>query len=408
MKIFIFLILFLPFAAFAQNSPTIFEHNLSWAEIKEKARKEHKYIFIDCFTTWCGPCKYVANNIFPQPKVGAFFNRNFINIKVQFDKTKDDNEEVKKWYNDAANFLKYYSVREYPTFLVFSPDGEMVQKIAGAGEADDFIACVKKALDPETQYAALFKKYSTGNRDPELLKAITNAAGVANEINLINKFSAEYLATQTDLYTKSNLEFIDTYTTNSKSKGFQVLLENRAKVDSVLGEGKTAKIISDIVITEEILPAQRQKNVDFHILGATLKSKYPFLDFSKNIHKAEINYYQLHQDWIKYQSAVSSYLVNYAKELTADELNGFSWSIFEGCSNSHFIAEAVKWSKQSVDKTHGKDATFIDTYANLLHKNGKTKDAIKMEEKALNIVSADEKPAYQATIEKMRKGAKTW
>lgn len=31
-----------------------FDKKLSWAAIKEKARKENKYIFMDCQTTWCG------------------------------------------------------------------------------------------------------------------------------------------------------------------------------------------------------------------------------------------------------------------------------------------------------------------------------------------------------------------
>ncbi len=34
-----------------------FENGLSWEQIKEKAKAEHKYIFVDCYATWCGPCK---------------------------------------------------------------------------------------------------------------------------------------------------------------------------------------------------------------------------------------------------------------------------------------------------------------------------------------------------------------
>jgi thiol:disulfide interchange protein len=34
-----------------------FVHNLSWQEILQKARAENKYVFVDCYATWCGPCK---------------------------------------------------------------------------------------------------------------------------------------------------------------------------------------------------------------------------------------------------------------------------------------------------------------------------------------------------------------
>jgi thiol-disulfide isomerase/thioredoxin len=82
-KLFLALLL-LPFFSFAQHEADgkgmKFEHGLSWKEIKAKARAENKYIFMDCFTTWCGPCKYMSANIFPMAEVGDFFNRNYLMI----------------------------------------------------------------------------------------------------------------------------------------------------------------------------------------------------------------------------------------------------------------------------------------------------------------------------------------
>ena len=51
--------------------------NLTWKDVKQKAKNEKKYIFIDAYTTWCGPCRYMSKNIFPQKEVGDFFNENF-------------------------------------------------------------------------------------------------------------------------------------------------------------------------------------------------------------------------------------------------------------------------------------------------------------------------------------------
>ncbi|MBK0380478.1 thioredoxin family protein [Mucilaginibacter segetis] len=409
-KFYIFFILLFPFAVFAQNGATHFEHGLSWAEVKQKAKKEHKYIYLDCFTTWCGPCKYVTNTIFPQPKVGNFFNKNFLTVKVQFDKTNEDNEEVRSWYLDAANLAKDYSINAYPTFLVFSPDGEMVQKIVGAGEADDFISFANKALNPKTQYSSLLKKYNAGNREPEVLKALTVAVATANEVNLMNKIATEYLETQKDLYTKPNIKFIENYTTNSKSKGFEIALKNPQKIDSVMGAGTAYKILSDIIISEEITPIARQKekNVDFDALAVKLKTKYPSIDFTQYIKLTQIRYYQRQENWNNFRISVSQYLNKYASYITPNELNEFAWDVFEGCSDPACITEALLWSKQSVEKTGGKDAMLLDTYANLLHKSGDTKEAIKTERQAINLVLANEKPAYQATIDKMIKGEKTW
>ena len=35
-----------------------------------KAKAENKLIFIDCYTQWCGPCKKMSKEVFPQASVG--------------------------------------------------------------------------------------------------------------------------------------------------------------------------------------------------------------------------------------------------------------------------------------------------------------------------------------------------
>ena len=49
---------------------------------------------------------------------------------------------------------------------------------------------------------------------------------------------------------------------------------------------------------------------------------------------------------------------------------------------------------------------FMDTYANILYKMGKKKEAIKMQEEALLVSNND--PNIKATLDKMKAGEKTW
>src|SRR5579859_1307517 len=78
----------------AQMAGINFQNNLSWSEVKQKAKKQHKLIFIDCYASWCGPCKYMAQNIFTLKDVGDYMNSKFISVSVQFDKTPGDTETV--------------------------------------------------------------------------------------------------------------------------------------------------------------------------------------------------------------------------------------------------------------------------------------------------------------------------
>ena len=39
----------------------------------DQAKKENKLVFVDCYTTWCGPCKWMEANVFPEAKAGSLF-----------------------------------------------------------------------------------------------------------------------------------------------------------------------------------------------------------------------------------------------------------------------------------------------------------------------------------------------
>lgn len=37
----------------------------TYEEVLQKARAEGKQIFVDVYTSWCGPCKMMAKNVLP-------------------------------------------------------------------------------------------------------------------------------------------------------------------------------------------------------------------------------------------------------------------------------------------------------------------------------------------------------
>ena len=63
-----------------------FHDNESWSSILKLASDQDKLIFVDCYTTWCGPCKALAKEVFPLKAVGDYFNEDFINVRYDMEK----------------------------------------------------------------------------------------------------------------------------------------------------------------------------------------------------------------------------------------------------------------------------------------------------------------------------------
>lgn len=408
-KILVVLALFTGVSAIAQEKGIQFEHGLSWDAVKEKARIEGKYIFVDAFTTWCGPCKMMAKNIFPLPEVGEFFNANFINLKVQLDTTKSDNEEVKRWYADAHKIMTEYRVNAFPTYLFLSPGGKLVHRALGSSPADAFIAKAKDALNPEKQYYTLVARYEAGERAPAFLKSLAEASLNAYDKENSPIYAKAFLATQTDLMTEENIRFLDKITGSTEDEGFALIAANPEAYNKVMGEGMASAKLTGILLQEKIFPQifGSTQQPDWSALNASLAPQYPKLA-DEAIARAKIIYYNEQADWPAFSAAVSHFATTYHLKISPGELNNYAWKIFEACDDPACINQALEWSRRSVDIAN--EPMFIDTYANLLYKQGKKDLAVEWQQKAIKILKEknEDYANYQQTLDKMKSGQKTW
>ncbi|TDS15735.1 thioredoxin family protein [Sphingobacterium paludis] len=409
-KLILTMLIIFPILSFAQEKGIAFEHQSSWAKVKAKAKAENKHIFVDCFTTWCGPCKYMSSTIFPQEKVGDFFNKNFVNLKLQMDQTKEDSQEVKAWYDEANRFATDYAVRAYPTFLIFSPDGELVHRIIGGGEADDFIAKAQAGLNPETQYITLVKQFEKNPQDAEIAKKTAQAAKLAYDQDLEKKAAARYveLVGGESLLTAENIQLLIQGASSSKSAAFGIIRDHAAQVDELLKarNRKANDILSSVLATELIMPQLQSNNVDFAALKQNIAKNHPYVDMSGILANIKTQYYFKQKNWPAFKDAVNEFIALDDKKVSPMSLNSFAWSVFENCDDPACLQAALDWSKKSIEKNE--DPAFLDTYANLLYKTGDKDQAIMWQEKAVTKANEKDKETYVATLDKMKKGEPTW
>jgi thioredoxin-related protein/tetratricopeptide (TPR) repeat protein len=407
MKRFLTLLLFIPLALAAQDKGIHFQHGMTWKDIQAKAKAENKYVFVDGFTTWCGPCKYMAANVFPDENAGIFFNKNFINVKAQLDTTATDNPEINKWYADAHNLMYSYNITVFPTYLFFDPNGKLVHRFVGSTTVKDFISKAGSALDPKTQYYPLLDRYKSGNADAETLKSVAVAAMNAYDIETGKEAFNKYAASQKDVLTKENEELIDMFTTGSSDKAFALIVANPAKYDELKGKKNAAndKIVN--ILVQEQMGSLFKGNTtpDFSRIQSDLSSRYPAYAKQATA-KLKVSYYQAKQDWKNFGSAAVDFMDTYHTSMAPEEVNALCWTLFEHETDARMLNKAIEWSHSSFADNN--NPAFMDTYANLLYKAGRKQDAIKWEEKALKIAPKEEQSSYTEALAKMKKGEKTW
>ena len=101
----------------------------------KKAKESGKeLVFLDCYATWCGPCQYMAKSVFTTKEAGDYFNKKFVNIKIDMEK------------GEGINLARQFRIQGYPTFIILNSNGKELGRIVGGAEIKQFIQKVEGVL----------------------------------------------------------------------------------------------------------------------------------------------------------------------------------------------------------------------------------------------------------------------
>lgn len=353
----------------------------SVATVIEKAKLEKKIIFVDAYTTWCGPCKKLASEVFPQPQVGDFFNANFINLKLDMEK------------GEGPEFAKKYNIRSYPTLLFLDAEGKELNRVVGFRTAEALLKEARKSLVNDEQIALLKKEYESGSRDKAFMAKYVRALQTVDDASL-PRISGDWVGmlSPSDLQDRETLRLLYDISNRITSKSFDFLLQHREKFEAEYGADKVARKI--VKSAEETLPIAI-KNKDTGLLkeinNVLLKSGS---DNSKELAcKAQLNYYSNIENWKTYTKIATDYLDQNDVQ-DHNMLNTIAWQFFLHVDNAKQLAKAESWAAKSV-ALKGEYANN-DTYAAILYKLGKKADALVAAEKAISIAKLEKKD-YKST-----------
>jgi thiol-disulfide isomerase/thioredoxin len=306
----------------------VFEHG-SFQEALDKAATQNKYVFLDAYTTWCGPCKMLAAQTFPDSAVGALFNERFVSLKMDMEK------------GEGVALATKYGVELYPTLLFFTPGGKLIHRASGFYPPREFLALGYQALDPQRNLSGLNSRYRAGQRDPELLFALLEAKAAAYDPEAA-QVAREYLETQPDLNTDRNLQIVYLYCDDPYGQAFRHLMLHRALFEARY----SAKGIRERVnrVFENYL--QQHPNMQPEALQQLYSTVYP----ERGPPKASayrLDYYRQRSDTEHFLRSAADHYQRFPTR-DAAELNEAAWLAYKEIQDKNLLETALEWSKTAV------------------------------------------------------------
>ncbi|GAB3050416.1 thioredoxin family protein [Spirosoma pulveris] len=421
-----------------------------WQSVLAKAKQENKLIFLDLFTTWCGPCKWMDQNVYSDAKVGKKYNAAFVNYKTDAQK------------GEGIELAQKFNVQAYPSYFFVNADEDVVFVAIGGRPVEEFIALADEALSTRSEkpLAAYQAEYELGNRDGAFIKAYLKRLKQMEQpyTDVINDYLACLPAEQreADETLKLLLDYPKVMVLNSRAH--ELYQANQARVHELMDsmqENQAPPIA--IAVMQTLRQARQQKDADLFEQAATLLIEHS--GRQDDIRSKEVNQQQafsLRMDFYRhvgsapklievaskyldstpmtlslagiqqrdqelyeemmgpflrgerdsskvesfedmkayYQSAYSSAL--------AMQLNQGAWAFYELVDEPELLEKALNWAKRSLNiQTH---AANLDTYAHLLYKLGRRQEAIEWQTKAVEAERDTDQSNSKETLEKMKAG----
>ncbi len=221
----------------AQDDHINFMSQPKWKKVLKVAQKQNKPIFVDAYTTWCGPCKIMDRDVFTDKEVADFFNDNFISVKMDMEK------------GEGIQLKTDWNIKAFPTFLYFNANGELIHRVVGAYGAQEFLSYSKMAVNDNLMAVNLQKRYDAGERGGAFMYEYLVSLRLGYHKALEAKVSGDYLSalSNEELLKEENWNIIKHFMKDPTLKGFQYLVTHKDQLSKVIdSEDVESKLFNTI------------------------------------------------------------------------------------------------------------------------------------------------------------------
>ncbi len=372
---------------------TTFPKINNWEEALSSAKQQNKWIFVDCYTDWCGWCDIMDKKNFSSEEVQKPMNA-FMNC-YSLEMEKDSIGQLLRFH---------YAINVFPTFLIFASDGTLVCQLMGYSERPEWLHTIDS-------FAKIFQK--TGGVAPIARRGFP-ALNIANipawwmqqhtkrDFKIFEDTTKSGFAAQFNNLTKPYDIFVlgglSSY--HLSDKNIENWLNMTDSFNALFGSDLTRAQASNILHARLYKANSQKDEVAFkHYFPLAVKwSEYPEWETAA-----------LQQDWfraIKDYASLMTSIESQMSKMHHSGLNQNAWFFFENTDDPALLKRALALSNKSIALKE--DWQYYDTRANIEFKLKMYAECKADTEKAIALGKAqgDDVSASEQILKKLPKAKK--
>lgn len=328
---------------------TIQFQELPFKDIIAKAKKEKKLVFIDAYASWCGPCKMMEKNVFPQKTVRDYYNTNFINARFDMEK------------GEGRDLASKFGVRSYPTYLFLNGEGELVSRNTGYMEESLFVAMAQDINAPGNKKGSLKERFANGEKNPEFLINIMKLNS-GTDYDFAKKASERYFENKnkTEELSKDEIGFLLYFLKSTEDSNYSTFVSKKADIIKFLPEETynefDAQLKLSKIVEQSIDEKNKRINDDYF-----MKTAEPLVgkeSAAAKLNQTKLSYYEQNANFPEYEKAALAYY-NDSDKFEPNELLRAAWIFVDHVKTPASLKKATEWAEKSVMRTETSENTYI-------------------------------------------------
>ena len=341
-----------------------------WSAALQAAQSSGKPIFVDAYTDWCGWCKVMDKKTFSLPAVKSYMTDNMECYRLDME------------HNKAGHNLRLaYGINAFPTFVILTPDGDLMGKLVGYSDSAEWMSLLSGFLASEHPSRPGF---------PHLESMVWPADIQAYaDSDFETRPDAEKMATTLANAKQGSFLWMviaQNFPTVLTPNDLSYLMNEQEGLGKLFGSDIAQDVLKNVMMRQLFALSKTASESEFELAIIDYLQLFP--EDSMTATSMKVRYYKEKGLWSKLVDVL-------AEQTDGNMINSLSWAVYQSCDDSKQLQRATDICASYIAAHADAGYAIRDTYAHLLMKTQRWDEAENQGRKAIEVAEASGEDAKE-------------